>query len=135
MAITGPFVHKNTGVDLIKKRSKDASDAQLLVPYTCGWGGTPMGRWPTIRRVIRSTCRGVCSKRLKDCRIFARPRYILILFTIRCISPGPGDRQRKKLHEKRGKAFKNYRKRLVRSTVIRDGAGSVGSDSFGAALK
>ena len=56
MAITGPFVHKNTGVDLIK---------------------------------IRKT----------------------------------------------GKAVKNYRKRLVRSTVIRDGAGSVGSDSFGAALK
>ena len=52
MAITGPFVHKNTGVDLIKKRSKDASDAQLLVPYTCGWGGTPMGRWPTIRRSL-----------------------------------------------------------------------------------
>ena len=30
----------------------DASDAQLLVPYTCGWGGTPMGRWPTIRRSL-----------------------------------------------------------------------------------
>ena len=40
-------VQKNKG-DL----RNDASDAQLLVPYTCGWGGTPMGRWPTIRRSL-----------------------------------------------------------------------------------
>ena len=34
------------------QQSKDASDAQLLVPNTCGWGGTPMGRWPIIRRSL-----------------------------------------------------------------------------------